>query len=198
MPPTILDSLPGARPLGLLQSPPDDWWLGEWNGATALDGALRLFALGDVEELWTVSDWNAQDTWRGEFGRLQPRGVCIGEDAFGTQFVRVPDLDEVALFWPETGTMERIGLSRAEFVRAVIDDPDGTVSLHQYRKAVSALGRPSLREHLAMKVETAVGGEFSSDNMIRMPSISHMRALGLLALQIADVPVGTGFTPHRA
>ncbi len=172
-----------------------DDWLSHNNGAVAYGGALRIFPLQECAGLADVQTWNARETWKGAYGSAAPDLYLFAEDAFGVQFGFEAD-GSVARFWNETGDVEALDLGLGEFFEAISLDPEGTISAETYRAADRQIGPLTLREHFAMRVETAVGGKFNCDNMIRMDSIEHMRACGSVAQQIRRTPIGTSFKPR--
>jgi len=184
----LVASLPSVRLLearGVL----DGFWL-RTGGLTAFDGALRLFPSQDTLELPSADSWNSPDGWRSSYKHLAPRWKSIGEDAFGLQFLLSPDEAQVALFWSETGEIETLG-SPADLLSAILTDPDNTISLAFYRACEQRFGPISSRSHYAFQVELAAGGAQAVENVVVMDAFEHMKALGQIALQLHDVPIGT-------
>ncbi len=171
-----------------------------WNpvgGLLAFQGALRIFAWSEDAQLYSASTWNADETWRSSYRELlSPKWQSIAEDAFGTQYLLHSDTGRMALFWSETGEVEELEADPEQFFRAIIAEPDSTIWLGFYSRCVMALGKPSPKQHFALKVESAVGGEHTTDNVLVMDATTHMRALGQLAHQIRDVPIGTPLEPQ--
>jgi hypothetical protein len=166
-------------------------WLHQAGGAIALEGALRFFPTLPQDGLHAISFWNSEAAWKPAYGSLAPTELLIfAEDAFGVQFGFRPNAS-IARFWNETGEIEALELGLADFVQAIADDPDDTVSYALYCEASRTLGRPDLSEHFSCRVETALGGRLAVDNLQRVNSLEHMRASGKIAQQIAKLPVGT-------
>jgi hypothetical protein len=194
---TALDRLPGYRSVGTplggrAQSPNSEHrdWLQRHNGAVALAGALRIFPLVSAEGMMDVASWNNREVWKASYGPLAPEDLWVfAEDAFGVQFGFLPD-GGVARFWNETGEIEPLDLGLVSFLEVIADDPDETISYGLFRDALSVLGPLELSEHLAFRVETALGGELSVNNLQKMDALIHMRASGKIAQQIAGLAVG--------
>lgn len=154
--------------------------LPEYNGRSAFDGALRFFEPED-------DSWKS--TWGHYYGSLMPDIKIFASDAFGTVF-GIVNTDRVAIFWSETGELELLGLGLEEFYEMIIQDPIGTINIDLYRSAIEIHGKPSLEEHFAFKVETALGGKLTTDNIIIMDAKEHFKSMAKIAHQIKDMPVG--------
>ena len=158
-----------------------------FNGLSAFDGAIRF--LSSADEAWLSEIKNF-------YGDLFPDLSIIAEDAFGILF-GIDANSRVNVFHAESADIEPLGISEDEFYGIIADDPDGTISLAFYSQCVSVLGRPLLEQHFAFKVETALGGALEANNVSILDRIEHYRALGSIARQIHNVPVGTPFIPKR-
>jgi hypothetical protein len=158
-----------------------------FNGLSAFDGALRF--LSKADETWLSKT-------RSFYGDLFPQLSIFAEDAFGVLFGFDANA-RVNIFHSESADIEFLGIYEDEFYGIISDDPDGTIGLAFYRQCVSALGRPLLEEHFAFKVETALGGALETKNVSILNRIDHYRALGSIARQIHNVPVGTAFIPKK-
>ena len=88
-----------------------------------------------------------------------------------------------------------IEASPFEFVEMIRNDPENTISLPLYQECVARFGRLPLDWHFALRVESAVGGLFEVDNIVPMKSGLHMAALGKLASQLKNMPIGTPLRP---
>jgi hypothetical protein len=188
-----LHALKGFEPLDE-GSVPDTFWSPS-GGGVAFGGALRLFPFRAREGLPSFDEWNARDGWRSSYGELAPQWDSVGEDAFGTQYLISPGLQpKVALFWAETAEIEELGVGPSEFLEMIAEDPEGTVSLSLYEACVARFGSLPLNAHFALRVEAALGGEMTAENVVPMPAREHMAALAHIARQVKDVPIGTVFT----
>lgn len=175
-------------------SVPDGFW-SPTGGGIAFGGALRIFPFHAHEGLPSFGAWNSPDGWKSRYAELAPRWDSVAEDAFGTQYLISPGKrPELALFWAETAETEELGVGPSEFFKMIAEDPDGTISLSLYRESVARFGPLPLDSHFAFRVETALGGATTVENIIPMRALQHMAALGQIARQVKDVPNGTVFT----
>jgi hypothetical protein len=158
------------------------FWL-PTGGVSAFGGALRLFTSRPVSVLPALDAWNAPDGWIAAYGPLAPPWRSVGEDAFGAQLLLSPDGTEVARFEAETGELERLGVTPADFLSLVVADPADTISLPLYEACVKRFGRIALGQHCAFKVEIAAGGSLDADNVLPMDAWIHMKGLGKVALR---------------
>ncbi|KAF1684536.1 hypothetical protein B1992_14995 [Pseudoxanthomonas broegbernensis] len=154
-----------------------------YDGKTAYCGALRLLDKGDID--W-ISKWAA-----GNEGCL-PGLDFFAADAFGVLY-GVNEGGVVSIFWTETGCLEDIGITRDEFFMLVCEDPNSTINYSLYIEAVAKIGKPNHDQNFSLKVETALGGKMSVDNLYICDKSIHMLQLGKIARQIKDYPVGTVF-----
>jgi len=170
---------------------PYERWLRRSNGGVAFDGALRFFPAVSEEGLRDIAFWNSEAGWKSVYGPLSPSGLLIfAEDGFGVQFGFLPN-ERVARFWNETAEVEPLDMDAIEFVEAIAADPNGTISRDLFGEASRLLGRLALSEHFAFRVETALGGTPTADNLQKMDAVEHMRASAKIARQIAHLPLGT-------
>lgn len=158
----------------------DKTQLPKYDGFSAYDGALRFF---DPED----TSWKYQ--WGKYYGELMPNIKIFAADAFGTVYGLL-DNGSTAIFWTETGEIEGLGVDLDEFFELVYQDPDGTINLSLYQAAVEKFGNISVDKHFAFKVETALGGQLSIDNIVLMDSNDHFKALSKIAKQIKNIPEG--------
>src|SRR4051812_19529700 len=56
------------------------------NGLYAFESALHLFPAGSGGEELSLTQWNASDLWRQEYGEFAEGLMFFAEDAFGNQF----------------------------------------------------------------------------------------------------------------
>ena len=151
-----------------------------YNGSTAFDGALRFFESED-------DSWKS--IWGHCYGSLMPDIRIFASDAFGTVFGLV-EKNKVAIFWCETGELEFLGIELEDFYEMIVQDPTGTINFDLYQAAIELYGKPAFEEHFAFKVETALGGELTTDNIVVMDAIEHFRAMAKIANQIKNIPTG--------
>lgn len=104
----------------------------------------------------------------------------------------------MAIFWSETAEVEMLDMGPREFIEAIIEDPDETISLGLYSECLKKHGPLPTRSHFVLRVESALGGEMNVGNIVPGPALAHMRALGKLAQQLRRVLLGTRFTAVRA
>ncbi|WP_395684134.1 hypothetical protein [Dokdonella sp.] len=162
-------------------------WVVRTGGAIALDGALRFFPPYSCNALPGLAVWNEATGWKKNYLSLTPIDLVIfAEDAFGTQFY-IEESGRVGIFWPETAEREPLSLSVPQFFETIADDPEGTINISLYEDAVASMGPLKLSEHFAFRLETALGGRPSLDNLIVMDSSRHMAALGKIAVQLARI-----------
>lgn len=159
-------------------------WLVRTNGAIAFGGALRFFPALPARGLADVCSWNENPgTWKWAYAHRAPEIFLFAEDAFGLQFGFRPD-GSVAIFWAETAEIEDLAVGLKDFVRLIESDPKETISYELFCSAREALGPISLDQHYAFRIETALGGSLSVENLVVASSIEHLRALGKIALQL--------------
>jgi hypothetical protein len=157
-----------------------------FDGKTALSGALRF---GSQDALLKA--------WATDSGQPAPKMQSFASDSFGVVY-GIDSNGKVAIFWPETGEVERLGVSKDEFYELVKKDPEGTVNLSLYQDATKKLGPLAPEEHFAFKIETALGGPLTVENVLKMKAADHMRSLGKIAREIRDIPVGERIARVRA
>ncbi|SQD76790.1 T6SS immunity protein Tdi1 domain-containing protein [Moritella yayanosii] len=155
--------------------------LPEFDGESAYSGALRFY--DD-----SCSDWEYE--WGKLYGSMKPTFKLFAIDAFGTAYGLLSD-ENVAIFWSETGELEPIDANLEEFLGMILEDPYTTINYDLYISAVEHLGKPSFHEHFAFKVELALGGSLSVDNLTIMDSTKHFHSLAKIAFQINEIKVGS-------
>lgn len=155
-----------------------------FNGSSAYSGGIRFHDVGDMS-------W--RELWGRYYEHLEPNIHIFATDAFGTVY-GIGSYDTVVIFWPETGDVEELGITEGEFYGLIAADPDNTINLKLYNDSIVIHGVPALDEHFAFKIETALGGHLTVDNITIMPIKDHYRFMAKLALQIHDMPVGTKIT----
>jgi hypothetical protein len=189
---STLAELPGFTPLREVGSvaprlalPDEEYraWLQENNGAYAFGGCLRLFPTRSVHRLADIDSWNDASGWKRLYGKLSPSVAIFAEDVFGLQF-GFDQKGTVTAFWSETGEVEDLGYGLREFLARIVAKPEETISYDTFQRARKALGSVGLHEHLACRVETALGGRFDVENLVVMNAYDHMVALGKIAVQL--------------
>ena len=156
-----------------------------FDGTRAFGGALRFFDAKNQE-------WVA--TWGKYYGNLLPKLRFFAGDAFGLLY-GLDSNKKVSIFWTETADIEDLGVSEDEFYQLIQQDPDETINLALYKDAVDKLGEPNLDQDFALKVETALGGQLSIDNLYICDRESHLIGLAKIATQIHKMPAGTRVIP---
>lgn len=154
--------------------------LPDFDGRTAFGGALRFYDPDD-------DSWEQQ--WGRFYGNLMPNIKVFAIDAFGTVY-GISSNDMVTIFWSETGEVEDLGVGISDFYEMIMQDPDNTINLGLYEDAVKKYGKLSFDEHFAFKIETALGGSLTVDNISVMSADEHFQSLGKLANRIKDIPEG--------
>ena len=162
----------------------DKFSLPGFDGESAFSGAIRFCDNGK-------KDWEQE--WGDFYGSLKPSFRLFATDVFGTAYGLLSN-NEVAIFWPETAELESLGIGISEFYEMILADPISTINLDLYMSAVKKYRKPTLDEHFAFKIETALGGELTVENVVIMNSTEHFRSLAKLAIRIKDMPVGAKIT----
>lgn len=147
----------------------------------AFDGALRFLGPSD-------GDWLS--LWERGAQASFPNIELIAIDAFGSLY-GLSDQGEVSIIWTETGDVEDLGITERDFYAMVRADPNATINHSLYLDAVRKYGRPNDDQIFALKVETALGGGMSIDNVFLSGLGEQMFALGKIARQIGSDAIGT-------
>lgn len=155
--------------------------LPDFQGESAYNGALRFFDLLDTK--WV-------EEWRDSYADLLPNLKFFAADAFGVLY-GLNNQNQVCIFWTETGELEYLAVDQEEFFGIIAEDPDGTINRCFFEKALIALGKPSIKQDFAFKVEIALGGQISIDNLYICDRNKHLSGLGKVARQIKNMPLGT-------
>lgn len=156
-----------------------------FDGKKAFGGALRFFDVNDQE--WTVK-------WRKYYGKLFPKLRFFAGDAFGLLY-GIDSNQKVSIFWTETADVEFLDVSEEEFYQLILQDPDGTINLTLYNRAVNELGELKLSQDFCCKVEIALGGQLSVDNLYICDRETHLIGLAKIAMQIHGIPLGSNIIP---
>jgi len=166
-----------------------DALLSQRNGFYAFESALHVFASGAVEvPERSLEDWNSPSLWQGSYGSLAPRGVAFAEDIFGGQFILQggqiysfnPETAELSLFAEDIpGWCEGV-LARYNYVT-------GWKVAHDWQ---SRNGSLRVGHRLIARLPFFAGGEFTSENVVPVESVTALRYLAHLAKKISNVPDG--------
>jgi len=172
---------PGEELLGLLRLK---------NGFFAFESALHVFPLGSSPEMLNLRDWNAPETWSGDYGDLLPRpSLFFAQEIFGDQFYIEPD--GVWRFCAEYSGRERISDSVAAWAGVFMEDwryHSGYDFGHDWQ----VMNRPLAEgERLIPKLPFVMGGEYEISNFYAGRIVEAMRFRASFAEQIANLPDGT-------
>jgi hypothetical protein len=159
--------------------------LPDYSGDSAFGGALRFLSPDDSDLIEVI---------RENYGDLSPNIEFFAADAFGVYY-GLNKRGKVAIFWTETADIEEIDVSQDEFYELILDDPDSTINLSFYRMAVETYGRIEKHQDFALKVESALGGAMTLENIYICDAAQHLAVLAKIARQIHSIPIGTRFKP---
>lgn len=162
------------------------------NGFYAFESALHVFPLGSSDAIIGLSEWNSPDLWRNNFQGLIEGGLFFAEDIFGVQFSIKSN--GVYSFNPETAEYDFVASDINAWSEAILADYEyltGYTLAHQWQEANGALA-PGHR--LCPKVPFSLGGAFDIENLFSMESVSLMRYMAEIAVQIKDIPNGAEIT----
>lgn len=158
------------------------------NGFYCFENALHVFPGRSDRGHIGLIEWNAQELWKREYGKLISPSVFFAEDIFGGQFCIVGNA--IHTFDPETAELLQLASSINEWAEKLLQDYNqltGYPLAHQWQREHGAL-LPGKR--LVPKAPFVLGGEFSVKNLYVAESAAGMRARGNLARQLIDVPDG--------
>ena len=158
------------------------------NGFFAFESALLVRPLRSSNNPLGICEWNAFDRWKKSY-TAEVNAFCFAEDIFGIQFC-VSD-DAICTFDPETGAIDYLCHSIAEWARMVIQDPNlrtGYPLAHAWQLMRGPL-RPG--ERLLPKVPFVLGGKFELENLYSLTDIDGMSFRASIANQIRDLPDGS-------
>jgi hypothetical protein len=183
----IADGLPLLEPFGALGEELYEL-LSRRNGFYAFESALHVFPGGLADGVLDLAAWNAEPTWRSEFGELAKRHLFFAEDVFGFQFCMAHD--QICSFDSETGQIAPMARSLEEWSAKVLADfrvLTGQPLAHEWQLAHGPL---AWGQRLAPRTPFVLGGDFVLENLYAANQIELMRFRGYLALQIKDLPDG--------
>ena len=160
------------------------------NGYYALEGALLVRSLGTSGGAeFSITEWNTEDLWRQEYGKLTGDLCFFAEDLFGGQFA--VDETKVVTFDPETGDVTGLAEDIYGWAGAIVADYR-VLTAHPLARAWQEVHGPIPPGHRLMPVQPfSLGGEYHIDNLVARESAQSMRFRGSLARQMQGVPSGT-------
>lgn len=162
------------------------------NGFYAFESALHVFPHGCARGVLDLATWNADETWRTEYGELGRDSLFFAEDAFGFQFCLRPE--GVCAFDAETGDVSPMAASIEEWASLLLVDFRVRLAhplAHEWQLANGPLP-PGRR--LAPKTPFVLGGAFEVGNLYVADQVELMRFRGRLSRQIHDLPDGAQVT----
>jgi hypothetical protein len=159
--------------------------LPDFKGDVAFGGALRFYSESDDGWLKEIG---------GKYGELFPSLKFFAEDAFGVIY-GLDSNNGATLFHADSADIEPLGITEEQFYKIICDDPEGTISYGFYEYCARSLRQIAVHEHFAFKVELALGGEMTLENVYICDRRSHFLGLAKVAKQIHAAPVGTRFNP---
>jgi hypothetical protein len=162
------------------------------NGFYAFESALHVFPSGQANDVLDLATWNAESTWRRDFGDLAKGCLFFAEDAFGFQFCLARG--QVCTFDGETGQVTPVASSVEDWSAQLLIDFRvllGQPVAHEWQVINGALP-PGRR--LAPRTPFVLGGDFVVENLYAAAQVELMRFRGDLATQIRDLPEGAKVT----
>jgi hypothetical protein len=183
----IADGLPLLEPFGALGAELYEL-LSLRNGFYAFESALHVFPSGQADGVLDLATWNAESTWRREFGDLAKGCLFFAEDAFGFQFCLAHD--QVCSFDSETGQVATMARSVEEWSAKLLADfrvLTGQPLAHEWQVAHGPLASG---KRLAPRTPFVLGGDFIVANLYAASQVELMRFRGHLASKLKDLPDG--------
>jgi hypothetical protein len=163
------------------------------NGFFSFESSLHLLPLGATSEGLNIAYWNADDTWKSEYGDLLPvPALFFALDAFGNNFCIIDN--EIAVFYSESAEVEPVANSIEQWADALIADWKGWSGYelsHEWQIANEPL---KLGERLIPKIPFVLGGKYEVANLYNGDICAAMRFRGSIARQISGMPDGTNIT----
>jgi hypothetical protein len=171
--------------------------LGEWlelvserNGFYAFESALFVRpAIHQHPIIYDVKSWNKPECWLETYDFPLPKMHFFAEDVFGEQFSILDD--SILRFDPETGEYTHFASSFDEWARAICDNYNyetGYELAHEWQSTKRPL---AIGERLIPRIPFVLGGEYAVSNLWPWNDRKGMRARGLLATQLRNVPEGS-------
>lgn len=146
------------------------------------NGLLRSFCSND--NVWTAA-WSLHSGLGFDFSK------ALIYDVFGNVYFIDGFDDQMAILSLDSGDMSVLDVDVDNFFSAIEIDPVSTIRSDLYEEARLKLGGLSESQNYALKVEAALGGNFCVDNMYICDRLKHAIALGEIACQIKNMPIGT-------
>jgi len=161
------------------------------NGFYVFEGALHVFPWiqqSAHSAHLSLQDWNDTQLWRCWY-----QGQCDGllsfaEDAFGGQFAI--SKDEVVSFDPESGEVEAIASSIAEWAGALLLNYRQLTGYPVAKAWQLTNGAIPEGSRLLPKIPFILGGQYEKENLFAVDAVKGMRYRGDLWQQISDLPDG--------
>ncbi len=162
------------------------------NGFYAFESALHVFSSApnqSEDKEMTLSEWNAFNLWRFEYGALAHRSLFFAEDAFGNQFCL--HAGHVRSFDAETGEMSVLSNDLEGWATRLLAEYDVLTGYPVIHKWQEKNGPLPVGARLMPKIPFVQGGAYSLNNLYSLKAVSAMKSRGNLARQLKDLPDGT-------
>lgn len=163
--------------------------LGLRNGFYAFDSALHVFPRGTGDEPMSVELWNTPSLWRSAYPAVPSGWEFFAEDAFGDQFVLLPD-GSVGRFAAETGEVSPFARDVDGWASALLAEYEMETGWPMAQAWQALHGPLRVGQRLVPRVPFVSGGAFSVENLYAVDAVEGMRARGSLARQVAGVADG--------
>lgn len=158
------------------------------NGFYAFESALHVFHVGAPAQELDLATWNADDTWRREYGDKLEGHLFFAEDIFGCQFSEHDG--SIFSFDPEIGELELIAGSLDDWCARIMSDHSeltGWTLAHKWQAVYGPLRRG---DRLVPKIPFVLGGDFVIENLASMQAVKGMKLRGHIWQQIQELPDG--------
>ena len=158
------------------------------NGFCAFESALYVFPHSSNRHI-SLYEWNQSNLWRNEYGQLGRDFLFFAQDAFANQYCLRDK--QIWLFEVETGESNTITDSLEGWAKHILDNYKvltGYPLLHEWQLLNGAI---NVGKRLLPKIPFVLGGKYTVDNLVDCNSVSVMKTMGNLAIQINDLPDGS-------
>lgn len=162
------------------------------NGFYGFESALHLFPYESIGKEIGVIDWNNNRLWISAYKDMAQEAFFFAEDIFGNQFCIKDDLIQV--FDPETGSFSELAGSFEEWSKEILDDYNFLTGYSLANQWQNIYGKIPSMHRLIPKVPFVLGGEYALENLYLSNSIDAMKSRASIALQIRNIPDGTGIS----
>ena len=112
--------------------------LQRWNGFYALNGALHVLGACNAPPNHSLSAWNEPTGWRAAWGRYTEGLTFFAQGAFGDQFAY--RAGKIVRFHAKNGRSDVMQATLAEWIEAVLLEPDYTLNQRFFEECVRAHG----------------------------------------------------------